>query len=92
MEDDMLRIYLANIEITPREVKSMLERGEKFLFVDVRETWELETSRIEGAMLIPLGEIPASLAKFEEAGRRHVLSVIMESAASTRRRGCARRE
>ena len=58
---------LANIEITPREVKSMLNRGEKFLFVDVREKWEFDTSWIEGAVLVPMREIPANLAKFEEA-------------------------
>ena len=63
MADDLL----ANIEITPREVKSMLERGEKFLLVDVREKWEFETSRIEGAVLVPMREIPANLAKFETA-------------------------
>jgi adenylyltransferase/sulfurtransferase len=58
---------LANIEITPREVKSMIDRGEKFLFVDVREKWEFDTSWIEGAVLVPMREIPANLAKFEEA-------------------------
>ena len=58
---------LANIEITPRKVKSMIDRGEKFLFVDVREKWEFETSWIEGAVLVPMREIPANLAKFEEA-------------------------
>jgi adenylyltransferase/sulfurtransferase len=58
---------LANIEITPREVKSMIDRGEKFLFVDVREKWEFETSWIKDAVLVPMREIPANLAKFEEA-------------------------
>ena len=57
----------ANIEITPREVKSMMERGDKFLFVDVREKWEFEASWIEGAVLFPMREIPSNLAKFEEA-------------------------
>ena len=57
----------ANIEITPREVKSMMERGDKFLLVDVREKWEFETSWIEGAVLVPMREIPSNLAKFEEA-------------------------
>lgn len=57
----------ANIEITPGEVKSMMERGEKFLLVDVREKWEFETSWIDGAVLVPMREIPSNLAKFEEA-------------------------
>ncbi len=57
----------ANMEIAPREVKELLARGGKFLFVDVREPWEFDASRIEGATLIPLREIPAHLAQFEQA-------------------------
>jgi rhodanese-related sulfurtransferase len=57
----------ANIEITPREVKSMMDRGDKFLFVDVREKWEFETSWIEGTVLVPMREIPTNLAKLEQA-------------------------
>src|SRR5580658_4851030 len=40
---------LANIEVTPREVSKRIERADKFLFVDVREQWEHETSHIEGS-------------------------------------------
>jgi rhodanese-related sulfurtransferase len=54
------------IEIAPREVKQLIEGGREFLFVDVREPWEHQTSRIEGSTLIPLREIPANLARFEE--------------------------
>jgi rhodanese-related sulfurtransferase len=57
----------ANMEIAPREVKQLLDGGREFLFVDVREPWEYQTSRIEGATLIPLREIPANLARFENA-------------------------
>ncbi len=58
---------LANIEVTPRQVSERLERGDKFLFVDVREKWEYETARIAGAVLIPLREIPAHLPQLAEA-------------------------
>lgn len=64
MTDDLL----TNIEITPRQVKELLARGEKFLFVDVREKWEHEASRIEGSVLIPLRGIPSSLPHLAEAG------------------------
>ena len=57
----------ANIEVTPLEVKQRLDRGEKFLLVDVREPWEYETTRIEGSKLIPLGDIPTNLAVLEAA-------------------------
>ena len=63
----MTEDLLANIEVTPREVSARLERGEKFLFVDVREKWEHETSHIEGAVLIPLREIPANLQRLAVA-------------------------
>ncbi len=63
MPDD---IY-ANMEVTPREVKDMLTRSEKFLFVDVREQWEYDASHIEGSVLIPLGQISANLARLEAA-------------------------
>jgi rhodanese-related sulfurtransferase len=63
----MTEDLLAGIEVTPHEVSEKLERGEEFLFVDVREKWEFETSRIEGAVLIPLREIPASLQRLAVA-------------------------
>jgi rhodanese-related sulfurtransferase len=58
----------AKIEIAPRDVKAMLARGEKFAFVDVREKWEYDTSRIEGSTLIPLREIPANLGNLPQQG------------------------
>src|ERR1039457_3316982 len=58
---------LADIDIAPREVEALIARSDKFLFVDVREKWEHETARIEGAVLIPLREIPANLPHLAEA-------------------------
>ena len=57
----------ANIEVAPREVEELLARGDGFLFVDVREKWEHDVSRIEGAVLIPLRQIPANLPLLAEA-------------------------
>jgi adenylyltransferase/sulfurtransferase len=57
----------ANMEVAPGEVKVKLARGEKFVFVDVREKWEYDTTHIEGSVLIPLREIPANLARLETA-------------------------
>ncbi len=56
-----------DLQIEPREFKQRLDRGDEFLLVDVREPWEHELCRIEGAKLIPLGAIPARLALFEQA-------------------------
>lgn len=57
----------ANLEIEPREVKQLLDSGEELLFVDVREAWEHQLCNIEGAQLIPLGQLASSLATFESA-------------------------
>jgi rhodanese-related sulfurtransferase len=54
-----------DLEISPREVKDRLDRGEKLLLVDVREPWEYAQCRIEGAKLIPMGTIPANLQQLD---------------------------
>ncbi len=46
-------------EITPEEVKSKLDHGEKFTLLDVREPWEFETAHMDGAKLLPMGDIPS---------------------------------
>jgi rhodanese-related sulfurtransferase len=63
----MTKDLLENIEILPREVKARMDRGEQFLFVDVREPWEHQTAHIEGAKLIPLGQIPANFGELDAA-------------------------
>jgi len=52
---------LENLEITPAEVKARLDQGEKLILIDVREPWEYEVCRIEGARHVPLGALAASL-------------------------------
>jgi adenylyltransferase/sulfurtransferase len=46
-----------NIQILPEEAKQKLENGGQVTLLDVREPWEYDLARIEGAKLIPLGEI-----------------------------------
>jgi len=53
-----------NEDITCEEVKSRLDSGEKFNFIDVREEWEYEEANL-GATLIPLGELPNKLSEIE---------------------------
>ena len=49
--------YRDDWEITPRQVKAMLDAGEDFLLLDCRTHGEHRTARIEGATLLPLQEI-----------------------------------
>lgn len=56
-----------NLEIAPKEVKARLERGEKFLLVDVRQQWEYDLCRIEGAKLVPLNTLSSSVPELAAA-------------------------
>ena len=50
-------------EITPRELADRLaEGGRDLILVDVREPHEWEICHLDGATLVPLGELPASVA------------------------------
>ena len=46
-------------EITPEEVKNKLNAKESFTLLDVREPWEFETAKIDGAKLMPMGDVPS---------------------------------
>lgn len=49
---------VADGEIDPTTVKQMIDRGEKFVLIDVREPHEYKICNIPFAKLIPLGELP----------------------------------
>jgi len=46
-----------DLEITPDELAARLESGHPVRLIDVRESWEYEYNRIEGAELLPLSEL-----------------------------------
>ena len=46
-------------EISAGQVTALQKSGDVFLLLDVREPWEFETARIEGAKNIPMGDVPA---------------------------------
>lgn len=56
---------MTDLEISPRQLKERLDRGENILLVDVREPHEYAICQIEGAKLIPMGSIPANLQKLD---------------------------
>jgi sulfur-carrier protein adenylyltransferase/sulfurtransferase len=49
--------YDPNWEVTPREVKSLLDEHKPFVFIDCRLPNEFAITKIDGAKLIPLQEI-----------------------------------
>ncbi len=46
-------------EIDPISVRQLSGSGKQFTLLDVREPWEFETARIEGAKLMPMGDVPS---------------------------------
>ncbi|MBL8665140.1 MAG: hypothetical protein JNM29_20060 [Candidatus Odyssella sp.] len=50
------------IEVSVHDLKRALDEGSATV-VDVREAWEAEIAKIEGARLVPLGEFAARAAE-----------------------------
>lgn len=62
------------LDLTPAQLLAHLQNAaEAPLLLDVREVWEFETCRIDGSILIPMGQIPA---RFEELDRTQEIVVI----------------
>lgn len=52
-------------DITVNELKQRLDRGDKFIFIDVREPFEYEEFNLN-AQLIPLGTLESTLPELED--------------------------
>jgi adenylyltransferase/sulfurtransferase len=57
----------AEWDITAPELAERLKRGAPLRLIDVREPHELEISHLEGAQLIPLGQLAARLSELNSA-------------------------
>jgi adenylyltransferase/sulfurtransferase len=53
--------------ITATELKAKRDRHESFVLLDVREPFEWDICRIEGAKLIPLGQLPSRMSELDSA-------------------------
>ncbi len=60
-------------EITPQEVKAMMDERKPFVLIDVREPHEYQICNIPGARLIPLGEVPQRMRELDSADEIVVL-------------------
>src|SRR3989441_6907639 len=58
-------------EITAQELKAEWERDQDLLVIDVREPHEYEIAHIDGAVLIPLGELPDRLGELDGRSEEH---------------------
>ena len=50
-------------EVTPKELRDQLAAGQTPWLLDVREPWEFSTARLDGATLIPLGDLAKHVAE-----------------------------
>jgi rhodanese-related sulfurtransferase len=53
------------LETTPQDIQRRIDAGEPLALIDVREPEEFAITRIQGATLIPMRNIPASLQQLE---------------------------
>ena len=60
-------------EIGCAAVKQRLDAGEDFLLLDCRENDEYATARIEGATLLPMGELAARAAELAPHKNRSIV-------------------
>lgn len=56
----------APLEVSPKDVKKHMDAGKPVRLVDVREKFEFDCARINGAELIPMRSVPKALPLFEE--------------------------
>ena len=56
---------LSELEITPRQVKSRMDRGDAFVLIDVREQHEWDICNIPGAKLIPLSQFESRIEEID---------------------------
>ena len=61
-------------QLSATGLSERLSRGDEFLLLDVREPQEFETARIEGAVLVPLGELEARVGELSEWRDRRVVA------------------
>lgn len=52
---------MAGFAISPKELRTRLDKGDKLVLVDVREEWEYSLAKLDDSILIPLATLPQSL-------------------------------
>jgi rhodanese-related sulfurtransferase len=60
-------------EITPEELKALLDSNSDVVVLDVRESWEIQTASLAGSTNIPMGDIPARFSEELDPEKRIVV-------------------
>jgi len=67
------RISLPSSSISVEELAQWRAQGRDFILLDVREPFELAAARIEGALHIPLRDLPSRLGDLKRDGEMAVI-------------------
>lgn len=59
--------------VAPADLKARLAAGDKLQLLDVREEWEYQTARIDGSLLMPMGQIATRVAELDPAAETIVI-------------------
>jgi rhodanese-related sulfurtransferase len=67
---------MLNYEISTRELKELLAQSqrESCVLLDVREPWEHEEARIEGSILMSMGDVPSRVHQ-ELNPESHIIAI-----------------
>ena len=60
-------------QFRPAELAAHLQAGHAPVLLDVREPWEWQLCHLPGAILIPMGQLPAQLAKLDKQAETVVI-------------------
>jgi adenylyltransferase/sulfurtransferase len=52
-------------EVSARELKTCLDRGDTLVLLDVRQPWEYASGHLPGSLLLPLPDLPARLDELD---------------------------
>lgn len=74
----------SNTEITPTELKAMLDAGKSPLLLDVREPHELAICALPGITHIPMGDLPHHLDELKLHQDRDIVVICRSGARSDR--------
>lgn len=63
----------AQLEIDPKELAVLLDSGENFLLIDIRDPWELEVVSLSRAVAIPISNLPQQVGSLDAKCRTVLL-------------------
>ena len=72
-EDEKLNVEPLALEISPSEVKVLLDEQADFFLLDCREAEEHATASIAGSTLLPMSEIQERVGELEPQRARHIV-------------------